>query len=117
MRQVAIGVVLCAAATVVCAASAGLDGQFAATTLIETGTLARFDPASAVLTVSTARGEQRFTIGPKTRVREGWHKIDPIALLGLVGRDIRVRYVESGGRTTVQSVSVSSAGSRKRGEM
>ena len=108
MRRVAIVVMCCAAATLLSAPTTAWGGQPGGTTLMETGTVARFDPTSAVLTVSTAHGEQRFAIDAKTRIREGWHKIDPKALAALVGRNVRVRYVESGGQTTVQSVIVSS---------
>src|ERR671938_683941 len=86
------------------------------TTLIETGTIAHFDPVTDILTITTADGAQQFTIGSKVRVREGRHKIDLSALATLVGRDIRVRYVESGGRRSVRSLTVAER-SKKREKM
>ena len=116
MRHLAIAASLLGVLAVA-TANASSAAQAAETTLIETGTITRFDTTSGVLTLSTPRGEQQFPIGAKTRVREGWHRIDVATLSSLTGRDVRVRYVENGGQKTVKSVSVSQAKPRKGGEM
>jgi hypothetical protein len=116
MRHLAIVAGVCAV-LMTGTAPVVLAAQAAGTTLIETGTLARFDATAGILTLSTSRGEQQFSIGSKTRIREGWHHIDAAALSGLAGREIRIRYVETGGQRTVKSVSVSGAKPRRGEEM
>jgi hypothetical protein len=48
----------------------------------------------------------QFPIAPTTRIRQGWHKVDPAELPKLAGAQATVRYTESGGNRNVESVHV-----------
>jgi hypothetical protein len=77
------------------------------TLLTTSGTITAFDPASAMLTLSTSRGEERFALrDPGLRVREGLQAIDVEQLSSLTGHDVHLEYTETGGRRTVTFVHV-----------
>ena len=84
-----------------------------ATTMMETGTISKVDPANGALTLTTSKGEEQFTLGSSARLSEGSHKIDAAALAKLTGREARVRYTDNAGQKVVQSVSVSESMARK----
>ena len=71
------------------------------------GKLAKFDPAAKMLTLSTAKGEESFTLGPNATIREGSKTIAASDLANLAGHQVKVRYSEAGGQKTVESVMVS----------
>jgi hypothetical protein len=77
-----------------------------ATTVRATGKLATFDAASKMLTLTTPKGSQQFTLTATTKLEEGSKTIDMDALPKLTGRNVTVSYVESGGQKTVQMVRV-----------
>jgi len=48
----------------------------------------------------------RFLLASTARIRQGWHKLDPMELRKLVGYRVAVGYSDSGGNKTVESVHV-----------
>ena len=83
-----------------------------ATTLVTTGKIVQFDATGQALTLSTAKGEQHFTVGPSARLRESSHTITPADLGKLAGHKATVRYKESAGEKSVESIRVSSSGAK-----
>ena len=82
------------------------SASLASTTLRVTGTIDKFDAATRILSLSTANGTVRFTLASTARLRRGWHRIEPADLEKLAGDRATVRYSESAGSKTVQSVHV-----------
>ena len=78
----------------------------ASTTLSVRGTIDKFDPSTRMLSLATPNGTVQFPIASTTRIRQGWHKVDASELRKLAGDHAIVRYTESGGNTTVESVHV-----------
>ena len=70
------------------------------------GTIERFDPATRILSLSTAYGTVQLPVPPSTRIRQGRHKVEAAELRKLTGNRATVRYTESGGRKSVESVHV-----------
>jgi hypothetical protein len=81
----------------------------AATTLAATGKIVQFDPTAQSLTLSTSKGEERFTLDAATRLREASRAIAPGDLAKLTGHQATVRYHDASGQKSVVSVRVSSA--------
>lgn len=86
----------------------------AATTLSQTGTIEKFDPATGVLSLSTAKGMQQLTLGPTARIQESSRKIDASGLEKLVGHRATIRYSEMSGNKVVESVRVTSGKSKTK---
>ena len=84
------------------------DAQSApgATTLRMRGTIDQYDTSTRILSLSTESGTMRLLLASTARIRQGWHKLDPIELRKLVGYRAAVGYSESGGSKTVESVHV-----------
>jgi len=84
------------------------DAQSApgATTLRMRGTIGQYDTSTRILSLSTANGTMRFLLASTARIRQGWHKLDPMELRKLVGYRAAVGYSESDGNKTVESVHV-----------
>lgn len=76
------------------------------TTLRVRGTIEKYEVATRILSVSTTNGTLRFTLALTARIRQGWHAIDASLLETLTGYRVDVRYSESGGKKTVESVHV-----------
>ena len=76
------------------------------TTVRMNGTIEKYDTATRILSLSTPRGTERFTLEPSTRLRQGWLKIDDAALIKLAGYRAVVRYTEPFGRRTIESIHV-----------
>ena len=76
------------------------------TTLRVRGTIDRYDASSRILSLSTANGTMRFLLSSTARIRQGWHKLDPLDLRKLAGYRAAVGYSESGGNKRVESVHV-----------
>jgi len=81
----------------------------AATTLAATGKIVQFDPTAQSLTLSTSKGEERFTLDSSTRLHEASRSIAPGDLAKLTGHQATVRYHDASGHKSVVSVRVSSA--------
>jgi hypothetical protein len=84
------------------AAPSSSDG----TTLSVRGAIDKYDQSTRTLVLSTASGQLQFPIAPTTRIRRGWHAVDPADLPKLTGAQATVRYTESGGSKSVESVHV-----------
>jgi len=76
------------------------------TTLRLRGTIEKYESATRVLSVLTPSGTVKFPLAATSRIRQGWHQIDASVLEKLTGYRADVRYSESGGHKTVESVHV-----------
>ncbi len=77
-----------------------------ATTIRVRGTISTYDANGGILALSTANGLVRFPVPAGTRVRHGGQTVDRAELKSLTGLRAAVRYSESGGHMTVESVNV-----------
>jgi hypothetical protein len=84
----------------------------ATTTLAASGKIVSFDATSQSLTLSTSKGEERFTLDRSTRLQESSHAIAPADLAKLTGHQATVRYRDASGQKSVVSVRVSSAAAK-----
>ena len=80
-----------------------------ATTLVATGKIVQFDATGQALTLSTSKGEQHFTVGPSAHLQDSSHAITPDDLGKLAGHKATVRYKESAGEKSVESIRVTSS--------
>jgi hypothetical protein len=78
----------------------------ASTTVSLRGRIDGYDPATRTLSLATEHGTIRVALPASIRVRHGWHRVEVVDLCRLVGDQATVRYVESGGSRTVESVHV-----------
>jgi hypothetical protein len=76
------------------------------TSIVAKGTIAGFDHSTNTLTIKTAKGQEQFTLPTTARIQEASRHLTVNDLDGLNGRMVNVRYRESGGQRTVQSVRV-----------
>jgi hypothetical protein len=79
------------------------------TVITTTGTLTKFDAASNALTVTTPKGDATFTVDSSASITASGKKVMASDLPSHVGQKVTVRYTESGGQKTAQSVRVSMA--------
>lgn len=84
----------------------------ATTTLAASGKIVSFDATAQSLTLSTSKGEERFTLDSSTRLQEASHSIAPADLVRLTGHQATVRYHDASGQKSVVSVRVSSAAAK-----
>jgi hypothetical protein len=82
------------------------------TSLVATGKIATFDPASQALTLTTSKGEQQFTVGPSARLQESSKTITVADLGKLTGHKATVHYNETSGTKNVESIHVSSSAAK-----
>ncbi len=75
--------------------------------LSATGTIVSFDDATKTLTLSTAKGEEKFVLGSTARLQEGAKTITSANLSSLAGHQAKVRYTASGSDKAAESVMVS----------
>ena len=66
-----------------------------------------FDSGSKTLTLSTAKGEEKFVLGSSARLQEGAKTITADSLSSLAGHQAKVRYTASGSDKAAESVMVS----------
>ena len=76
------------------------------TTLRMRGTIEKYDPATRTLSISTSNATVQFPLASTARIRQGWHKIEASDLERLSGYRAAVRYSESRGNKTVESIHV-----------
>jgi hypothetical protein len=77
------------------------------TVITTTGTLSKFDAASNTLTVTTPKGDSTFMVDSSASVTANGKKVMASDLASHVGHKVTVRYTETGGQKTAQSVRVS----------
>ena len=75
--------------------------------LSATGKIVGFDNATKTLTLSTAKGEEKFVLGSSSRLQEGAKTITTANLSSLAGYQAKVRYTASGSDKAAESVMVS----------
>ena len=75
-------------------------------TLRVRGTIDKYDASTRILSLTTTNGRVQLLLASTARVRQGWHKLDPLELGTLVGYRAAIGYSESGGNKTVESVHV-----------
>jgi hypothetical protein len=85
---------------------AGQSRAPGSTTLRMSGTIDKYDAATRILSLSTSNGTVQLLLASTARVRQGWHKLDPLDLRKLVGYRAAIGYSESGGNKTVESVHI-----------
>jgi hypothetical protein len=78
----------------------------AAMTLSVRGTIDKYDRLTRMLVLSTPTGTLQFRVAPTTRIRQGWHKVDPADLPALASHRATIRYTESSGDKVVESVHI-----------
>ena len=76
------------------------------TTLRVRGTIDKYDESTRILSLTTSSGTVQLLLASTARIRQGWHKLDPLELRKLVGYRAAIGYSESGGNKTVESVHV-----------
>jgi len=86
--------------------------QAAPKALALSGTIAGYDGKANTLTVKAQSGEQTVYLGTHTRVHEGSKTLKASELASLTGRSVKVRYTESGGKMTAETVAVGPAATR-----
>ncbi len=84
----------------------------APTTLVATGKIVQFDTTGQALTLSTSKGEQHFTVSPSAHLQDSSHPITLDDLGKLAGHKATVRYKESAGEKSVESIRVSSSAAK-----
>lgn len=88
------------------AATGGTPATPPATTLRMRGTIAAYDAARGTLSLSTTTGPVQFPLASTVRIRRAGHSVAATELKTLSGYHAAVRYSESGGHKTVESVNV-----------
>lgn len=86
------------------AAGSGPSAQV--TTLRVPGTIDKYDTSTRTLFLSTSNGKVQFPVPAAARIRRSGQTIDASQLAKLSGYRAAVRYSESGGNKTVESVHV-----------
>jgi hypothetical protein len=89
-----------------CQAPSAQSAAEASTTLRVPGTIDKYDASTRMLSLSTTNGKVQFPVPSAARIRRGGQPIDASQLATLSGYRAAVRYSESGGTKTVQSVHV-----------
>jgi hypothetical protein len=75
-------------------------------TLRMRGTISKYDASTRILSLSTSKGSVRFALALTARIRQAWQTIDASELEKLGWHRAVVRYSESDGTKTVESVHV-----------
>jgi hypothetical protein len=84
----------------------------ASTTLRMRGTIVKYEATTRMLTLSTSSGTVKVPLALTARIRQAWQRIDALELEKLVGLRAAIRYSESGGNKTVESIHVFGKGER-----
>jgi hypothetical protein len=89
------------------AAAAGVAKATAATTV--SGTIKSVDASAKTLTLTTAKGDETFSLGDKTSIHHGSKAATVADLSSLSGQPAKVHYTDSNGTKMVTSVMVGGA--------
>jgi len=98
--------VLLLSVALVSAVAVFAQGPSDSTTLLMRGTIEKYDPSTQTLSISTSNATVLFPLASTARIRQGWHKIAASDLEKLSGYRAAVRYLESRGKKTVESIHV-----------
>lgn len=98
--------ILLVSAAVVSHIGASAQAPPAATTLRMPGTIDKYEASTRTLSLSTATGTVQFPVPSAARIRRAGRTIDASELAKLSGYRVAVRYSESAGSKTVESVHV-----------
>jgi len=101
------GSVLAQTATTATRATTGMWTAPAPKALSATGKIVSFDDSTKTLTLSTAKGEEKFVLGSSARLQQGAKTITAANLSSLAGHQAKVRYTGSGSDKAAESVMVS----------
>ncbi len=88
-------------------ATTGMTTAPAPKALSATGKIVSFDDSTKTLTLSTAKGDEKFVLGSSARLQEGAKTITAETLSSLAGHQAKVRYTGSGRDKAAESVMVS----------
>ena len=83
------------------------------TTVRVRGTIQEYDSRTRTLTLRTFKGPVRFALASLARIRRDGQAVDASTLQTLIGYAAAVRYSESAGHRTVESVHVFGTSQRK----
>jgi hypothetical protein len=97
------------AATVMNAAPATAAGVAKATAATVSGTIKSVDASAKTLTLTTAKGDETFSLGDKTSIHHGSKAATVADLSSLSGQPAKVHYTDSNGTKMVTSVMVGGA--------
>jgi hypothetical protein len=89
-----------------CQAPSAQSVAEAATTLRVPGTIDKYDASTRTLFLSTTNGPVQFAVPSDARIRRSGQTIDASQLAKLSGYRAAVRYSETRGNKTVQSIHV-----------
>lgn len=70
------------------------------------GKLQKYDAPTRTLTISTSKGDERFTLAPSVAIRQGTKKLGESDLAGHAGHNVKVRYTDKGGQRVAQSITI-----------
>lgn len=70
------------------------------------GTLEKYDAATRTLTISTSKGEERFSLAPSVAIHQGTKTLTASDLAARAGHNVKVRYTEKGGQRIAQSITI-----------
>jgi hypothetical protein len=82
------------------------------TMITATGTVSKWDAASNMLTVTTAKGDVTFNVGSSAIITANGKKVASSDLSNQMGHKVTVRYSEANGQKTAESVRVSAAAAK-----
>ena len=97
------------AATVMNAAPATAAGVAKATAATVSGTIKSVDASAKTLTLTTAKGDETFSLGDKTSIHHGSKAATVADLSSLSGQPAKVHYTDSNGMKMLTSVMVGGA--------
>jgi len=80
-----------------------------ATVISASGTVSKFDAASNMLTLTTAKGDVSFTVDSSASIMASGKKVASSDLSSEVGHKATVRYTEANGQKTATSIRVMAA--------
>jgi hypothetical protein len=105
----ALAVSLGLGAASVIAAPAATARVAKATAATVSGTIKSVDASAKTLTITTAKGDETFSLGDKTTIHHGSKAATVADLSSLSGQPAKVHFTEAGGTKTATSVMVGGA--------
>jgi hypothetical protein len=109
LQAAALAVSLGLGAASVIAAPAATARVAKATAATVSGTIKSVDASAKTLTVTTAKGDETFSLGDKTTIHHGSKAATVADLSSLSGQPAKVRFTEANGTKTATSVMVGGA--------
>jgi hypothetical protein len=96
-------------------AKSSTSKKSASTSMSLTGKVAKFDAASNMLTVTTAKGDVDVNVPASASLKEGTTTVQASSLATMTGHQVRVQYTDNAGTKTAQTVKISAATASSKG--